>query len=159
MDTENNLYNLALIVLLVLVSFQAYNMFFSRKEHMNPSLLNHQYVDWIKPYDRDHIPPPQPQTPKFYMIDDDTERSPNQPLTSPILPSGQIPCAPQFDWLVPQSLGAGNRYDDMLWSETSPKMMLRNGCTNCPKYKDNKVFNDSESGLPSMNGAGILESQ
>jgi hypothetical protein len=158
MDSNNNLYNLALIFLLVLIAIQIYNMYIAyQTEHMNPSLLNHQYVDWIKPYNRDHIPPPQKQEPKFYFVDDEAEYSADQQLTSPILPSGSIPCAPQFDWLVPQSLGAGNRYDDMLWSQTNPKMILKGDCIDCKKYKDNKVFNDSESGLPSMGGNGLLE--
>jgi hypothetical protein len=154
---ENTFYNFALFILVALALIQLYKMYSARKEHMDASLLNHQYVDWPGIHDRDHIPAPQHQEPVFYTEDDDAVRSPDQQLTSPIITDAGLACGPHFDWLVPQSLGAGNRYDDMLWAKTSPKNILKNGCTNCQKYSEGKVFNDSVSGLPSMNGDGLLE--
>ncbi len=152
---EDNLYKLALIVLFVLVLIQLINMFsYSNKEHMNASLLNNQYVSWPGIHDRNHIPPPQPQEPVFY-------KEPIYPKGEPITLIDPLPidtdlkCGPQFDWLVPQSLGANDRYDDILWAKTDPKMILRADCLTC---KDNKSSDsESVSGLPSMNGSGLLE--
>ena len=153
---EDTLYNIALGVLFILILVQLYNMYY-KKEHMEGSMVIHQYVDWPGIHDRNHIPPPQYQEPKFYLDDDDVPRSPNQELTNPIPVEGDISCGPHFNWLVPQSLGAGNRYDDMLWAKTSPKNVLKDDCMACKKFSGDKVFDDNVSGLPSMGGSGLLE--
>jgi hypothetical protein len=157
---EDKLYNLALIALFILVIIQLVNMFsftFSKKEHMDPALLNHQYVDWPEPRDRNHIPPPQYQEPKFYEENNIYPTSEQPLLLDPLNVKGGIPCGPHFNWMVPHTAGADGRYDDMLWSKTSPKMILRDNCINCKSNGKNKIFNDSESGLPSMGGDGLLE--
>ena len=157
MQNDENLYTLSLIILFVLVVIQLYNMYFSsNKEHMNAALLNNQYVDWPGIHDRDHIPAPQYQEPVFY-------KEPIYPkgeeikLTNPIPVDTDLPCGPQFDWLVPHSLGANGRYDDMLWAKTSPKMILRPDCVNCKDHDSKSSDSDTVSGLPSMNGDGLLE--
>jgi hypothetical protein len=162
MQNDEKLYQLALIILFVLVLIQLYNMYFcsnNDKEHMNAALLNNQYVDWPGIHDRNHIPPPQYQEPVFY-------KEPIYPkgeeiqLTNPIPIDTDLKCGPQFDWLVPHSLGANGRYDDMLWAKTSPKMILRQDCLSCKDHSSDSKSSDSDSvsGLPSMNGAGLLES-
>ena len=155
---EDKLYNLALIALFILVVIQLVNMFsFPRKEHMDAALLNHQYVDWPKPHNRNHIPPPQYQKPKFYEENNIYPKS-EQPLSiDPLAVNKGIPCGPHYNWLVPQSAGADGHYDDLLWAKTSPKMILRNDCLTCKQNGGNKIFNDTESGLPSMGGNGLLE--
>jgi hypothetical protein len=156
--TEDKLYNLALLALFVLVIIQLVNMFyFKRMEHMDPALLTHQIVDWPGKHDRNHIPPPQYQEPVFYEENNTYPKGEQPELTTPIPITGQIKCGPHFNWMVPQSLGADGRYDDMLWSKTSPKMVLRNDCLTCKQNGKTQVFNDTESGLPSMGGDGLLD--
>lgn len=156
---ENKLYNLALIALFILVIIQLVNMFnSSKKEHMDASLLlNHQYVEWPGQHDRDHIPPPQAQEPKFYEDGNVNVNSEDPTIVDPAYVNNGLPCGPQYNWLVPQAVGANGKYDDSLWNKTSPKMVLRNDCLNCKNYSGDKVFNDSESGLPSMGGHGLLD--
>lgn len=154
---ENKLYNLALLALFILVVIQLVNMFSARNEHMDPALLNHQYVDWPEPHNRNNIPAPQYQEPKFYIEGDIYPKGEQIKLTNPVPVDEDLACGPHFDWLVPHSTGVNGHYDDMLWAKTSPKMIVREDCLNCKKYGKGKVFDDSESGLPSMNGAGLLE--
>lgn len=139
MYNSDNLYKLALIILFLLVLATVVNMFFYGVEHMDAALLNNQYVDWPGIHDRDHIPAPQPQEPVFYKEPVYPKGKPIE-LTTPIPVETDLPCGPHFDWLVPQSLGANGRYDDMLWSKTDPKMILRNDCVECKEYGGNDKF-------------------
>lgn len=158
MNLDNTqLYKLAIILLFVLIAMQLIDYYYSY-EHMDASLLNHQYVDWPKPYSRNDIPPPQEQVPRFYFENDDVPRNGPVTLTNPIAQPKGIPCGPQYDWMVPMATGANGKYDDMLWAKTNPKMILRDDCISCNKHNAGDGYDDGPSGLPSMDGDGLLES-
>ncbi len=157
MNLDNTqLYKIAILLLFILIAMQLIDYYYSY-EHMDASLLNHQYVDWPKPYSRNNIPAPQYQTPRFYFENDDVPRKGPVVLMDPLpLPEG-IPCGPQFDWATPLAAGANDKTDDNLWNITNPKMILRNDCISCNKHNAGNGYDDGPTGLPSMDGEGLLE--
>jgi hypothetical protein len=155
MNNNNKLYNLAVIVLIVLIVIQLIHMFgYMNYEHFGDVFYAHQYVDWPKPHDRDHIMPPQYQKPKFYIEDELNPKAKDVELIDPLHVDPDLPCGVHYDWDTPQGVGMNDRYSDILWMDTNPKNILRNDCMNCKDYKG-KTFNQNESGLPDMDN-GLL---
>lgn len=167
--TSDKLYRLSLLVLIVLASVLIYNYMYAtpavielEKEHMNPALLTHQYEDLAAK--------PDPNNPiNFYVKENryaaNQEFKPK--LIDPLSPyQSGVPCGPQMDWDVQTIPGANNTYGDLIWHETSPKMVLEKGCTNCKDFTNNQEYNepsgvasDLTSNLNGVDGIGALSDQ
>lgn len=154
MNLDNTqLYKIAILLLFILIAMQLIDYYYSY-EHMDASLLNHQYVDWPKPYSRNNIPAPQYQTPRFYFANDSPLKEKSS-FPDPLPTPEGIPCGPQFDWATKMSGGPDE--NDELWNITNPKMILRNDCISCNKHNAGNGYDDGPTGLPSMDGDGLLE--
>lgn len=142
--SSNNLYKLALIVIFVLAIVQIINIFNNKTvviepktEHMNPSLLTHQYEDLQKE-------PSNHQKLNYYYKDNRYSNSNNfnPELIDPLHQDTGLKCAPQFDWDVKLNPGANNVYGDNVWHTSEPKMVLENNCMSCGQFKKNDSFNE-----------------
>lgn len=141
---SDKLYRLALLVIFTLAIIQISN-FFNQKpilietkyEHLNPSLLTHQYEN-LAPIPSDN------KKMDFYYKDNrysaDHQLAPE--LVDPLGTDTGIKCAPQFDWDVKSNPGANNVYGDVMWHKQSPKMILEDNCINCKQFQPQKSFNE-----------------
>lgn len=140
----DKLYRLALLVMFILALIQIIN-FFNQKpviietklEHLNPSLLTHQYDDLAPiPSDNKQI--------NFYYKDNRyaAENKLDPELLDPLSRNPGVRCGPKFDWDVKANPGANNVYGDMMWHKTSPKMILESNCLSCKQFQPSNVFNE-----------------
>ena len=143
----DKLYRLALLVMFILALIQIIN-FFNQKpvvietklEHLNPSLLNHQDVDFSR------VPNDELQ-PNFYYKDNRyaAENKLDPELIDPLRRDPGVNCTPKFDWDVKANPGANNVYGDMMWHKTSPKMILESNCLSCKQYQPSNVSSNVHS--------------
>ncbi len=142
--SSNNLYKLALLVIFVLVTIQIINIFNQKPviiepktEHMNPSLLTHQYEDLQKE------PSDQPKL-NFYYKDNrySNDNNFNPQLVDPLHQETGLQCTPQFDWDIKLNPGANNVYGDNVWHTSEPKMVLENNCMSCGQFQPSDSFNE-----------------
>lgn len=141
---SDKLYKLAILVVAILAIFQIYLSFTekpkiieARYEHLNPSLLTHQYENLSK------TPGLKPEI-DYYLKSNryDAENKYNPKLKDPLSTNTRLNCAPAFNWDVNLNPGANKTYDDLVWHETSPRMVLNDNCINCKNYDFNKTYNE-----------------
>lgn len=141
---SDKLYRLALLVMFILALIQIIN-FFNQKpviietkyEHLNPSLLTHQYESLAsEPSDNKEI--------NFYYKDNrySQENKLNPQLLDPLSNDPGLKCGPKFDWDVKANPGANNVYGDMMWHKESPKMILEDNCISCNQFQPQKSLNE-----------------
>jgi hypothetical protein len=146
---SNNLYKLALIIIFVLVIIQIFALLNNGQENMVTDLAIHQFQSVSpKPF-----MPPQID---FYYKQNRYSRPNNvEPeLIDPLsMTNGNMPCTGQADKDVYLTPGANNVYGDVLWGQTSGKMILENNCLDCNEFGKNSVMN-APTGIssPMLNG-------
>ena len=140
MSSSDNFYKLAVLAIFVLVAIQIVNFFYENPiviettEHMNPALLTHQYENLAqKPGDKSVM--------DFYYRGDrySSEFKWSPTLVDPLSVDRGIKCGPSYDWDVKLIPGANNVYGDVLWHQTSPRMILDSNCMSCNNNK--KLYN------------------
>lgn len=141
---SDKLYRLAVIVVSILAIIQIY-LFFTQEpkiieakyEHLNPSLLTHQ-VENLRPE------PAEPSSIDYYLKENryDAENKYTPELQDPLSTKPRLGCGPKFDWDVNLNPGANNTYGDLIWHETSPKMVLNDNCLSCKNHLPTKSYNE-----------------
>ncbi|QKF94151.1 hypothetical protein QKU48_gp0693 [Fadolivirus algeromassiliense] len=141
---SDKLYKLALLVVFILAIIQIY-LFFVEKpmiieakyEHMNPSLLTHQYENLAAE------PGVKPEI-DYYVKENryDSEQKYTPKLRDPLSTQPRLGCGPKFDWDVNLNPGANNTYGDLLWHETSPRMVMNDNCIGCKNFTREKSYNE-----------------
>lgn len=118
------LYKIALLLIIVFLFIHIWNL--NKYEHMNPSLLTHQYDSLVPEIGKHNI--------NFYIKHNNRYDSTNKyPIKSldPLNVSTGLNCGPQFNWNVKYEPGANNTYSDLLWHQISPQMILEDNSLNC----------------------------
>lgn len=137
---STKLYKLTLIFIFIIIFIQIAGFFNSSQiieennEHMNASLLTHQIEDLAR------LPSDNPQIQYYYKSNRYVQQNSYPQLTDPLARTTGLTCTPQFDWNVNLSPGANNTYGDVLWHQTSPKMILQDNNMSCGKYTKNTTL-------------------
>jgi len=133
----NKIYKIILLALFVFAVSQIIRVWNTRNEHLDPALSLHQWAN-LAPLPSDN------QRVDFYVKNDDrynVENKYDPVLVDPLISDPRLPCAGKHDWKTYQEPGANGTYSDLLWHQTSPRMVLQDNCLHCNKFNDNTKLN------------------
>lgn len=133
----NTIYKIILLVIFIFAVSQIIRVWNSRYEHMDPALSWHQWAN-LAPIPSDN------QRMDWYIKNDDrynVENKYDPVLVDPLISDPNLPCAGKHNWATYQVPGANNTYADLLWHQTSPRMVLQDNCLHCDKFNDSTKLN------------------
>lgn len=134
---SNKIYKVILIVLFIIAVSQLIRVWNTTYEHLDPALSWHQWAN-LAPLPSDE------QRVDFYIKNDDrynVENKYDPVLVDPLISDPRLPCAGKHNWKTYQEPGANNTYADLLWHQTSPRMVLQDNCLHCNKFNDSTQLN------------------
>lgn len=137
---SNNIYKIILLVLFIFAVSQLIRVWNTKYEHLDPALSWHQWAN-LAPLPSDE------QRVDFYIKNDDRYNAENKYdpiLVDPLISDPRLPCAEgacKHDWKTYQEPGANGTYADLLWHQTSPRMVLQDNCLHCDKFKEGTLLN------------------
>lgn len=136
---SNNVYKIILLAIFVFAVIQVIKVWNSKYEHLNPALSWHQWAD-LAP-----LPTGRPKM-NWYIKNQDrynVENKYDPVLVDPLISDPGLPCAGKNDWKTYQTPGANGTYSDLLWHQTSPRMIVQDNCLHCSKF-DNSQLNSPD---------------
>lgn len=133
---SNNIYKIILLTIFVFAVVQIIRVWNTPYEHLNPALSQHQWANIASIPGNNQV--------EFYIKNNDrynVENKQEPVLIDPLISDPRLPCAGKHDWKTYQEPGANGTYADLLWHQTSPRMVLQDNCLHCGKYNDGTKLN------------------